>query len=194
MLPDSIVSLYSYIYGCKPAVSVVTNLIKPLKGYLHSLGVKLSEFIDDGRVSAAGVAETKAKTSLVLTVFQLAGWNVQWNKCVLTPTQQLLHLGFITDTVTMMYTVPREKIDVLVVLIQELIDCFYKTNVIHVKNVAIVLGKLNAMSCSHGDILRVMSRSSQHELGTHVLQNGWNSYISIVSWASLLLKVTSVKR
>ena len=80
MLPDSIVSLYSYIYGCKPAVSVVTNLIKPLKGYLHSLGVKLSVSIDDGRVSAAGVAENKAKTGLVLTVFQLASWNMQWSK------------------------------------------------------------------------------------------------------------------
>ena len=167
------------IYGCKPAVSIVTNLIKPLKGYLHSLGVKLTVFINDGRVSAATVAETKAKTSLVLTVFQLAGWNVQWSKCVLTPTQQLLHLGFITDTVTMMYTVPKEKIDLLGVLIRELIDCFYKTNVIHVKTVAIVLGKLNAMSRSHGDILRVMSRSSQHELGSHIVQNGWDSYMYI---------------
>ena len=98
---------------------------------------------------------------------------------MLTPTQQLLHLGFITDTVTMMYTVPKEKIDLLVVLIRELIDCFYKTNVFHVKNVAIVLGKLNAMSRSHGDILRVMSRSSQHELGSHIVQNGWDSYMYI---------------
>ena len=128
-------------------------MIKPLKGYLHSLGVTLSVFIDNGRVSAASVSETKAKTDLVLTVFQLAGWNVQWAKCVLTPTQQLSHLGFITDTVRMMYTVPRGKIDVLMFLIQELIDCFYNTAVIHVKNVANVLGKLNAMSRSHGDIL-----------------------------------------
>ena len=52
---------------------------------------------------------------------------------------------------------------------------------IHVKNVALVLGKLNAMLRSHGDILRVMSRSSQHELlvGTHVLQKGWDSYMYV---------------
>ena len=100
-LPDFIVSLCSY-----------TDVSRQL----HFLGIKLSVFIDDGRISAAGVTETKAKTGLVLTVFQLAGWNVQWGKCVLTPTQQLSHLGFITDTVTMMYTVPKEKIDILVSL------------------------------------------------------------------------------
>ena len=183
-VPDEhgVVRFYCFtvlIYGCKPAVSIVTNLIKPLKGYLHALGIKLSVFIDDGRISAVTVAETKAKTSLVLTVFQLAGWNMQWSKCVLTPTKQLLHLGFITDTVKMMYTVPKEKIDVLVVLLQGLIDCFSHTVVIHVKKVAIVLGKLNAMSRSHGDILRIMSRSSQHELGIHVMQNGWDSYMYV---------------
>ena len=69
---------------------MVTNLIKPLKGYLHSLGIKLSVFIDDGRVSAASVTETKAKTDLVLTVFQLAGWNVHGLNVCLHPPNSFL--------------------------------------------------------------------------------------------------------
>ena len=42
------------------------------------------------------------------------------------------------------------------------------------KLLATVLGKIMSMLRSHGDILRIMSRSSQHVLGVQTLQFGWN--------------------
>ena len=39
-------------FGVKPAVAVVTRLLKPVKAYFHRLGIKFSIYIDDGRVSA----------------------------------------------------------------------------------------------------------------------------------------------
>jgi hypothetical protein len=43
--------------------------------------------MDDCRVAAATAAETSAKM-LNLTVIQLSGWNIQWAKTSLEPTQQ----------------------------------------------------------------------------------------------------------
>ena len=34
---------------------------------------------------------------LTLLVLQLAGWNIQWSKTVVSPVQSLYHLGFVTN-------------------------------------------------------------------------------------------------
>jgi hypothetical protein len=45
-------------YGHSPAVEVVTRLLKSVKAYLHSVGIKLSIFVNDGRVSANTAEKT----------------------------------------------------------------------------------------------------------------------------------------
>jgi len=167
------------IYGLKPAVYIVTKLLLPVKSFLHSLGIKISLYIDDGRVAAAGKEETIAKTTLTLLILQLAGWNLQWKKCMLSPSRQLLHLGFITDTEKMRYFVPTEKIELLKNLISSLLQQYFNNCPVSAKLVAVVLGKIISMLRSHGDILCIMSRSSQHQLGSHVLLNGWQSNMCV---------------
>ena len=100
-------------------------------------------------------------------------------KCKLEPSQVLLHLGFITDTQTMMYTVPVEKIVLLKSLIAVVCQNYFDNKFVSARMLATVLGKVNSMVRSHGNILHVMSRTSQHVLGTHVLVHGWNSFLQI---------------
>ena len=145
-----------------------------MKGFLHALGIKLSIYIDDGRVAAASPEETTAKTSLTLLVLQLAGLNIQWKKRNLLPSQKLLHLGFFTDTCAMLYSVPEEKIVLLKSLISVICKLYMDNMYVSAKLLATVLGKIMSMLRSHGDILRIMSRSSQHVLGVQTLQFGWN--------------------
>ena len=33
-------------YGCKPAVAVVTKMLKPLKSYFYKLGIRFSVYVD----------------------------------------------------------------------------------------------------------------------------------------------------
>jgi hypothetical protein len=96
-------------YGCKPAVTVVTRLLRPIKAFLHRHGVKFSIYIDDGRISAATPQLCSEQMQFTLLVLQLAGWRVQWKKTTLIPTNRLLHLGFITDSVQMTYSITPEK-------------------------------------------------------------------------------------
>ncbi len=73
---DGSVSYYQFkilAYGCKQAVAVVTKLLKPVKSFLHSLGVRLTLYIDDGRVVASSSTETRFKFGLSLLCIQLAG-------------------------------------------------------------------------------------------------------------------------
>ncbi len=50
---------------------------------------------------------------LVLPIFQLAGWNVNWDKTVSIPSQSILYQGFIMDITVMKYFTPQVKIVIL---------------------------------------------------------------------------------
>ena len=109
--PDGSEKFYQFrvlIYGCKPAVAIVTNLLKPVKAYLHLLGVKCSMYVDYGRVAAASLEEARAKMQFTLLVTQLAGWDIQWLKTDPEPAQKQRYLGVITDTVSMTHMAPEE--------------------------------------------------------------------------------------
>jgi hypothetical protein len=96
-------------YGYSPAVEVVTRLLKPVKAFLHQLGIKISIFVDDDRVSAKSEHLCWEQFQFVLTVLQLCGWNIQYKKTSTEVVQSLLHLGFVTDSVQMHYFLPVEK-------------------------------------------------------------------------------------
>ena len=96
-------------YGCKPAVAVVTHMLKPLKSYFHKLGICFSVYVDDGRICAATADSCERQLHFVLDVLQRVGWCIQWKKTILVPTQQLLHLGFLIDSVSMRYSLPLAK-------------------------------------------------------------------------------------
>lgn len=64
-------------YGYRPAVAIVTRLIKHIKAYLHRLGIKYSMYIDDGRNSAATFIIRVEQSELSRLVLQLAGWRIQ---------------------------------------------------------------------------------------------------------------------
>jgi len=64
-------------YGCKPAVTIVTRLLRPIKAFLHQCGIKFSMYVDDGRVSAHTPEFCQAQMDFTLLVLQLAGWRIQ---------------------------------------------------------------------------------------------------------------------
>jgi hypothetical protein len=181
-VPDKqgIVKYYRFnvlVYGCKPAVSIVTELLKPVKTYLHRLGVRTTIYVDDGRVAGETKAEASAKMSLCLTVLQLAGWNIQWEKTELNPEQELYYLGFVTDTVKMCYYTPPKKLELIHAAIAQTLDAAKQNRPISARDLATVVGKIAALRRSHGSIVHVMSRSTQHDLGVHTLWQGWDGFL-----------------
>ena len=179
-------------YGYSPAVEVVTRLLKPVKAYLHSLGIKLSIFVDDGRVSANTAEKAWDQFEFVLKVLQLCGWNIQYKKTSTEASQKLLHLGFVTDSVQMRYYLPVEKENVVVGMLEKTVQEAMSGRRIEALEIARLLGKLNSMRRSHGALLGVLSRSCQHILGLAVLERGWKCKVLLdydaVKELMLLLK------
>ena len=164
-------------YGYGPAVSVVTRLLQPVKAFLHKLGIKVSLYVDDGRISASSKEGAEQQLEFSLQVLQLCGWNIQWLKTFILAEQQHLHLGFITDTVAMMYFYPEVKWDLFMKLLTELVAKVRQGDWCEAKEWASFLGKLQSMKRSHGDIVGVMSRSCQHAVGKAVVERGWSTRV-----------------
>ncbi len=83
----------------------------------------------------------------------------------LTLSTSLFHLGFITDSAAMRYFITPEKWDGICLSMSSLLDTAAAVQPAMAKEVAPVLGKLNSLHCSHGSVMRVLSRSLQHQLG-----------------------------
>jgi Reverse transcriptase (RNA-dependent DNA polymerase) len=160
-------------YGCKPAVAVVTRLLKPIKSHLHRLGIKFSIYVDDGRISASCRVTCRLHLLYTIHILQLAGWRIQWKKTVLVPTTRLLHLGFITDSVTMRYFITPEKRAAVSSALRSVLDTVAAATPLPVKQLASLIGKITALHRSHGNIVRIMTRALQHCLGRHVSTYGW---------------------
>ena len=166
-------------FGAKPAVRIVTRLLKPVLSFAHSIGICLNIFVDDGRVIGQEKDETLYKLKAVLLIVQLAGWNIQWEKTSTEPSQTLTHQGFITDSRSMQYFCPTQKLEKIRLSIADFIDKCKKSEQIPAKEFASILGKIISLKRSHGNIVLISTRASQHALGVQVNNSGWNSDVQL---------------
>ena len=166
-------------FGYSPAVAVVTRLLKPLLSYIHDGGIKLAVFVDDGQLLASSAQETEDQMRHVLTVFQLAGWNIQWAKTSTSASQQCRYLGVNVDLENMSYTAPEDKINQIIQEVKALEEEQVSQGRVPVHQLATTLGRIGAIRMSHGTIMHTMTRRLQHSLGCHTRQHGWEGHLYI---------------
>jgi hypothetical protein len=164
-------------YGYAPAVAIVTKLLQPLKAYLYKRGIKLTLYVDDGRIIAKTEKQAIEQLKTALLVLQLAGWNIQWGKTNLEASQRQLHLGYITDTVQMKYFYPEEKKKLFKQQVGDMLRRSRAGESIGAREWASALGKLQSMRRSHGKVVQVMARACQHALGAAVSEGGWEAQV-----------------
>ena len=148
------------IYGLNPAVFIVTTLTKPLVAFLHTRGVRYSIMIDDGRVLGRTSEECWEHHQYTIETFNKAGWNIQVKKTSTSPTQQLYHQGFTTDTENMTYSIPDFKLQNLKTEISKV--CSQQNKHIPIKTLSKCVGKISSCLRAIGPISRVMLRSSHY--------------------------------
>ena len=169
-------------YGYALAGYIVTRVINPIKSFLHRLGIRLSMYIDDGRILAQSEIECKFKAQFVLHIFQLCGFNIQWKKTNLDPSQTAVFQGFITNTIFMKYFIQIEKFSIIQAMIEETLfkmkdpEKWFK-----LRELAVLLGKIHSLNKSHGSIVSVMTRHIQHVVGKEVFKAGWESSVKLDS-------------
>ena len=166
-------------YGYALAAYIVTRVIVPIKAFLHRLGIRFSIFIDDGRILAQSKSDCEFKAKFALHMFQLCGFNIQWKKTNLDPSQIVLYQGVITDTVAMRYFISTEKFHLIHAVLTEIIFKSKEKFLFPARELASLLGKIHSLSRSHGSIVSIMTRNLQHLVGKTVVLEGWSSFVQL---------------
>ena len=106
--------------GLKCAPYVFTMVLKPIVGYLRSLGLRLIIYLDDLWVTSKDQALLQEQMHLAVATFQRLGFQINRKKSVLIPGQELEFLGFIIHSPSLTYRLRQEKLDQILSLCRDL--------------------------------------------------------------------------
>jgi hypothetical protein len=104
-------------------------------------------------------------------VLKNSGWILEVKKsdCAKDVSKSKKYLGFIIDSSKMMVFTSSEKID----KITEMIKGNLKKDLVEVKALASILGKIVSTKPSHGPLSRICTRSGYLDIEEHVRNRGW---------------------
>lgn len=162
-------------FGYGPACAIMDDLITPLRVKLHQLSVDVTWYIDDSINIALSFQRCSDYQELTRVFSNGAGWILSLDKLVL-PTTKILYLGFIIDSQVMKIFCPDRKVFQLIADLDYLM--VNRDKVPH-KLLAAALGSCAHMITSHSNVIRLVTRVNQHNLGVSVNQTGWNGHIDI---------------
>ena len=106
--------LYEYTvlpFGLSLSPRVFVKVTEAAIAPLRHQGIKLATYIDDWLISAASCSEAARHTKLVLAHLAALGFNVNFAKSMLTPSQQISFIGMSLDTANMSARLSPERVD-----------------------------------------------------------------------------------
>ena len=97
-------------FGLSCAPRTFTKVLKPVMTLLRSWGVRIIVYIDDMLVLGESQDQASQHLETLLWVLQALGFTINWEKSVVTPTQQIEFLGLVTNSRSMELSLPGEKL------------------------------------------------------------------------------------
>ncbi|KAG0755157.1 hypothetical protein G6F24_012020 [Rhizopus arrhizus] len=119
---DQVYQYRTTAFGLASSPYVFTKVCRPILHYFRSQGYRISAYLDDWILAANSKQLAIQQAQAVLALLQQLGWIVNYKKSVLTPTQQLEHLGFLLNTRTMMASLPLKKLRDIRRSIKQILD------------------------------------------------------------------------
>ena len=117
-----------------------TKLLKPVFAHLRNQGHISVVFIDDSWLKSDQYNDCVANIVETLCLLDKLGFTIHPEKSVLTPTQKIVFLGFILDSVKMQVSLTPERAQKLIAACRDLLNTEYNI----IRNVAKVLGLMTA--------------------------------------------------
>ena len=87
-------------FGLSTAPQVFTRVMAPVSAFLHRSGVRLRRYLDDWLIQASSQEQVLLALGSVLQLFLSLGIVVNWEKSQLIPTQRMVYLGVLLDSVS----------------------------------------------------------------------------------------------
>ena len=107
-----------YAYQCMPfgltsAPRIFTKVLKTVLVFLRSRGLRITAWFDDMILMAESVPLLLEQLHFARLTLKSLGFLINEAKSVFVPSQSLLHLGYIWDSVSLSLSVPDDKVRVL---------------------------------------------------------------------------------
>jgi hypothetical protein len=185
------------VFGLGPAVQLLGRMMRPILRFLTLNGVRSMVYLDDGRVAAATKANADMDYGLTIAIFSSAGFIIAIDKSdrVGDSSQRKEYLGFIMDTSAITVEVPQQKL----LRVKSILDLFLATPRHKVRDIASVVGKLNALEPAFGRAIFVATRLATIAVavvteiseGARRHKNPWESVIELEAHTMAALKEDS---
>ena len=85
-------------FGLSTAPQVFTRVMAPVSAILHRMGVRLRRYLDDWLLQASSCEQVLLALRTLLQLCRRLGIVVNWEKSQVIPTQQMVYLGVILDS------------------------------------------------------------------------------------------------
>ncbi len=164
-------------FGLASAVHAITKIFKPITSYLNIKGLRASIYIDDGRIVSSSRKQAELDRIFTYTVVTKAGWAIAALKSDARDqaSQKKKYLGFWIDSLSMKVYAPQAKLKTLEEEVKNLIS----KRVVKPKELASIVGKINALEPALGMLARVVTRSGYALLAMHTDQFSWTGKLSL---------------
>ena len=98
------------MFGLEASPRVFTKVLKAVVRFLRiTFAIRIVAYLDDFLIQAASAKECALHTEIVILVFQILGFEVNYSKSNLAPSTEIEHLGFIWNSVKMTISLPTLK-------------------------------------------------------------------------------------
>ena len=111
------------MFGLGPSARLFTKVLAQVIRFLRKeFRTLLQGYIDDFLFQAITVDLCLLHTHIAIIIFHCLGFEVNFSKSSLDPSQQILHLGFGWDSAEMTISLPQKKVDEMVKLAATFLD------------------------------------------------------------------------
>ena len=87
-------------FGLSTAPQVFARVMAPVSAFLHRTGIRLRRYLDDWLIQASSREEVLLALETVLQLCKSLGIVVNWEKSQLIPTQWMVYLGVLLDSIS----------------------------------------------------------------------------------------------
>ena len=126
--------------GLSSAPRVFTKLLKPVIALLRRQSIRCIIFLDDLLIMQQSQKSLKRTSQDILTLLQVLGFRINWEKSALVPTQMIQYLGLKVDSTQMTIALPKDKLRGIVQSCSQA----SRENSITIRDLARLIGKMTA--------------------------------------------------
>ena len=163
-----------YGFGCLPfglssAPRAFTKLLKPVATLIRSMGIRVVIYLDDILILDQDQVELQKIFKGVLELLRNLGFTIKMEKCSPVPTQSLVFLGGLLDSINMTLSLPSEKLEAITQAIKQIL----KDPEVTEKSLASLLGRMSHAAQTGVWLAPLHYRSLQQQHVRMIHHSGW---------------------